>query len=94
MRITVGRLRELFAQGMDEAKISAHPDYLKKERVREHLQKHVVELVKSGEIKSQEDLEAFWGTADMAMKALKVVPYDVWTKMSGKPEKKPTKKGA
>ena len=67
MRITVGRLRQLFAQGMDEAKISAHPDYLKKEKVREHLQKHVIELVKSGEIKSQEELEAVWATADMAM---------------------------
>jgi len=88
MRIKLGRLRHLFAEAMAEAKIAASDEYMKKERVREHIQAHVVDLVKSGEIKSQEDLEAFWGSADMAMKALKVVPYDVWTKMSGKPAAK------
>lgn len=89
MRITVGRLRELFSTAMEEAKITASDSYMKKEKVREHLQQHLTELVKSGEIKSQEDLEEFWTTVDMAAKALKVVPYDVWTKMSGG---KPTKK--
>jgi len=88
MRITIGRLRKLFSEAMAEAKIAAHPDYMKKERVREHLQKHLQELVSSGEIKSQEDLEDFWTTCDMAAKALKVVPFDVWAKMSGKPAPK------
>jgi hypothetical protein len=88
MRISVGRLRHLFAEAMAEARIAAHPDYMKKERVREHLQKHLMELVSSGEIKSQEDLESFWSTCDMAAKALKVVPFDVWSKMSGKPTAK------
>jgi hypothetical protein len=83
MKITVGRLREIFSTAMEEAKITASDEYMAKERVREHLQQHLVELVKSGEIKSQEDLDAFWVTCDMAMKALKVVPYDVWTNLSG-----------
>jgi len=83
MRITIGRLRQLFATAMEEARIAAHPDYMKKEAVREHIQEHVVELVKSGEITSQEELDAFWVTTDMAVKALKGVPFDVWSKMSG-----------
>ena len=85
MRITVGRLRQLFAEAMAEAKIGAHPDYLKKEEVREREQQRIVELVRTGVIKNQDDLDTFW----LAMTALKMVPFDVWLKMSGgKPPKK------
>ena len=84
MRLTLGRLRQLFAEAMEEAKIAAHPDYLKKEAVREREQKRIEELVKSGVIQSQEDLDTFW----TAMTALKMVPFDVWAKMAGKPAKK------
>lgn len=85
MRITVGRLRQLFAEAMaSEAKITASDEYMKKEAVREHIQKHVVDLVAAGEIKSQEELDAFWATTDMAVKALKGIPLEVWTKLSGR----------
>lgn len=83
MQITVGRLRKLFAEAMAEARVSAHPDYLKREKVRERIQQHVVELVKSGEIKTQEELDAFWETTDMAVKALKMLPINVWVKVAG-----------
>jgi hypothetical protein len=85
MRISVGRLRQLFAEAMAEAKISAHPEYMKKEQVREREQQRITELVKTGVIKSQEELDTFW----LAMTALKMVPFDVWSKMAGKtPAKK------
>jgi len=80
MRITIGRLRQLFAEAMEEAKIAAHPEYMKKEAVREREQKRIEEMVASDVIKSQDDLDTFW----MALNALKAVPYEVWAKMAKK----------
>ena len=83
MKITVGQLRELFRQGLaTEAKVGAHPDYMKKERVREKLQQIVAELVASGEVKDEKDLEETFGAADMSLKALKMIPLDVWKKIA------------
>lgn len=86
MRIKLGRLRQLFAEAMKEAKIAAHPEYMKKEAVREREQKRIQGMVASGEIKSQEDLDGIW----LAMTALKMIPFEVWSKMAGKPAKKST----
>lgn len=83
MQITIGRLRELFAGAMKEAKVGASASYLSKERIREQFQKSVVELVKSKQIQSQEDLESFFQDADMALKALKLVPIAVYMKLAG-----------
>ena len=82
MRITVGRLRYLFSEAMAEARIAASAEYMQKEAVREHVQKHVIDVVKKGEVSNQEQLDAFWQATDIAMKALKGVPYDVWAKMA------------
>jgi hypothetical protein len=83
MKIAIGRLRELFAEAMKEAKVGASASYLSKEKVREQFQKNIVELVKSKQVQSQEELESFFQDADMALKALKMVPIAVWMKMAG-----------
>jgi len=78
----------MFAKAIEEARIAAHPDYMKKEAVREHMQQHIIDLVKSGEINDQAGVEAWADAADMALKALKMVPFEVWSKMAGHPTKK------
>jgi hypothetical protein len=82
MQISVGQLRALFRQGLSEGgKISAHPDYMKKERVREHLQQLVVNAVADGSVKEQQDLEDFVATIVMAASALKMIPLTVYQKL-------------
>jgi hypothetical protein len=88
MKLTVGRLRQLFAEAVQEAKIGAAPAYLKKEAVREALQKIVIASVESGDTTDQKALDQFFADIDMSTKALKMVPFDVWKKMSGTPLKK------
>lgn len=82
MKITVGRLRQLFQQGLAEAgKVGASAAYLEKERVREHLQALVKQDVASGKIADQAGLDDFFNSVAMASSALKMVPYDVWSRM-------------
>jgi hypothetical protein len=85
MRITLGKLRSIVREA---GKVGASPDYMKKERVREHMQQHIIEMVRSGEIVDQAGVDAWANAADMSLKALKMVPFDVWAKMAGKPVKK------
>lgn len=67
----------------EAAKVSASPEYLKKESVRQHMQDHIVQLVKSGEVTDQASVDAWCSAADMALKALKMVPFEAWQKMAG-----------
>jgi hypothetical protein len=85
MKITVGQLRKLFRQGLKEAgkKVGASSGYMKKERVRERLQAMILEAIELGDIKDQKGLDEFVGTLDMAAKALKMVPFDVYKNMHG-----------
>jgi hypothetical protein len=64
-----------------EEMVRASPDYMRKENVREQIQNVIVSLVNSGEIKSAVDLQNFFSSADMSLKALKMVPFEVYTKM-------------
>ena len=84
MKITVGQLRALFRQGLEEArgKVGASAGYMKKERVRERLQEMIVEAIKGGDIADQKGLDEFVNTVDMAAKALKMVPFEVYKKMA------------
>jgi hypothetical protein len=66
-----------------EAKVSASKDYLAKERVREKLQSLIADHVASGEIADQADLEQFIKDVNVSMTALKMVPFEVWQKLSG-----------
>lgn len=74
---------ELLRDFIREAVIAASDEYMKKERVREHLQAHIVDLVRSGEVQSDEDLAELFATMDMAMKALSAIPFPVWQKLAG-----------
>jgi len=82
MRITIGRLRELFR----ETKIGASADYMKKERVRAIMQQAVAGMVSSGEISSQEELDSAFSALDMSVKALRMIPFEVWGKLAQTPE--------
>lgn len=91
MQITVGQLRQLLASAVAEAKIAAHPDYMKKERVRERVQAQILDLVRTGHVASQADLDAFIKSAqgkspniDLALTALKMVPFEIYMKMAQK----------
>jgi hypothetical protein len=73
---------KLLRQFVREVVVSASPEYMQKESIREHLQTHLVELVKSGQIQSDEELAAYFKTLEMAAMALKNVPLAVWRQMS------------
>jgi polyhydroxyalkanoate synthesis regulator phasin len=80
MKITLGRLRNIFA----EARVTASIEYMRKERIREHVQSLIIETVKSGEINDQNGIDDFCKSAKMALSALEMVPFEVWLKLSDK----------
>lgn len=84
MQITVKQLRCLLEQAVEEAKIAASPEYLRKERVREAIQHAVASMVAAGEVKDDDDLKQLFVGADAAVKALKAIPLDVWKKLAAK----------
>lgn len=61
-----------------EAVVAASSSYMKKERVRESLQRVLQDAVASGEVSSQDELDDWWNTLDMATSALRAVPFDAW----------------
>lgn len=67
-----------------EAKVSASDDYQKKEKLREGIQNVIVSLVRSKVITSQEDLEKIIKDVDLVMTTLKIIPFEVWTKLAKK----------
>lgn len=67
--------------------VQASPEYMKKERVREAIQQVIVGLVSSGDIKSNEELQNFFSSADMSLKALKMIPFSTYATIAGKPPK-------
>jgi hypothetical protein len=77
MKLSLSRLRSLIREA-----ISASEDYMKKERIREDLQDRVIEAVMKGDIKDEKDLVEYFKTVDMAVKALKMIPYDVFVKLA------------
>lgn len=89
MKLTVGQLRQVVREA---GKIGASADYMKKERVREQLQAMVAEHVAAGDIADQASLEQFIKDIDTSMTALKMIPFEVWTKLAGKAPAKPAKK--
>lgn len=86
MKLKLGKLRKIVREA---GKIGASPDYMKKERVREKLQKLIADHVASGEITDQAGLDQFIKDVDVSMTALKMIPFEVWGKLAGaKPAKK------
>jgi hypothetical protein len=43
----------------------------------------ITDLVASGEIKNDVDLKNFFSSADMSLKALKMVPFPTYAKLAG-----------
>lgn len=76
-------VREFVVEALKSRKVSASETYMKKEIVREKLQALVQEAVASGEIQNQKELDDWWKTAEMAAKALKMIPLMAW-QTSGK----------
>jgi hypothetical protein len=64
--------------------VKAGPDYMKKENIRSAIQDVIIDLVSKGEIQSDAELKNFFGTADMSLKALKMVPFNTYEKLAGK----------
>lgn len=85
MKLTVRELRHAIREA---GKIGASPEYMKKERIREQLQKIIADNVASGDIADQAALDQFIKDIGTSMTALKMIPFDVWSKMAGKPAKK------
>jgi hypothetical protein len=80
MKLTIRELRKIVA----EAKIKASDSYMKKERVREELQALIASKIASGDLLDQASLDAFMADADMSLKALKMIPFEVWGKIGRK----------
>jgi hypothetical protein len=74
-------LRELISEI-----VNISPEYMKKEKVREAIQGVITGMVTRGEIKNEQELENFFSSADMSLKALKMVPFETYQKLSGKPD--------
>ncbi len=84
MKTTLGRVRRVVRE---VNKIGASPAYMKKERVRERLQQLIADQVAAGEITDQDTLDGVLKDVDMAMGALKSIPFEVWQKLSRLPPK-------
>lgn len=72
--MTKSKLKRLIFDFVLESKVAASASYMKKEEVRQSLQDFITQKVASGEISDQESLDEWFLTAEMSLKALKMVP--------------------
>jgi hypothetical protein len=72
--MTKSKLKRLIFDFIMESRVAASASYMKKEEVRQSLQNFVAQKVASGEISDQESLDEWFATAEMSLKALKMVP--------------------
>ena len=75
-------LTQLIKILIDESVASASPSYMKKEFVRDEIQTLILNRIQDGSIASQKDLDDMFATIDMAARALKNVPFEVYVKLS------------
>jgi hypothetical protein len=64
---------------ISEALNAASPEYLRKEAIKDTIQNVLVQRVSSGEISSQEGVDDFFKTVDMAARTLRAIPFEVWS---------------
>lgn len=64
-----------------EEVVRASPEYMKKENVRQAIQDVLMSLVAKGEIASPADLESFFSSATMSLRALQAVPFKVYQQL-------------
>lgn len=72
--MTKSKLKRLIFDFILESKVAASASYMKKEEVRQSLQDLITQKVVLGEISDQESLDEWFSTAEMSLKALKMVP--------------------
>jgi hypothetical protein len=72
--MTKNKLKRLIFDFIVESKVAASASYMKKEEVRQAFQNLVTQKVASGEISDQESLDEWFASAEMSLKALKMVP--------------------
>jgi len=88
MKINAKQLRDIIQEVLMEVpvvkkvqpakKMGAGRNYMKKEMIREKIQDLLQDAVGSGNVMTQADLDDWFATADMALKALQSVPIDVY----------------
>jgi hypothetical protein len=81
MKLTVEQLRDIIksmvlTETRKKKDMSASPEYMQKELVRQDLQSMIMAKISSGEISDQAQLTAWFDTATMALSALKMVPIE------------------
>lgn len=83
MQVTVKRLKALITEA-----IAASESYMKREQVRQEIQDRIVQGISSKAIKNDDDLKKYFETIEMALSALKMIPFDVYVKISKSDKKK------
>lgn len=63
-----------------EEVIKASEDYMKKEEIKQEIEKLMMSYISSGKISSEDELQEFWKTAKMAILSLEMIPYDIASK--------------
>jgi hypothetical protein len=82
--MTKSKLKRLIFDFIMESKVAASASYMKKEEVRQAFQNLVTQKVASGEISDQESLDEWFASAEMSLKALKMVPIAAYQATSPK----------
>ena len=82
MKMTIGQLRTLFREGLGEGRITASPDYMLKEKVREQLQDFIAAKVAGGEVQDEAQLDRLMNDMSLSLTALKMIPLNVWKKLA------------
>ena len=77
-------IRQFISEALGGKKVGASKSYMKKEELRQKLQELLQGEVATGSVTSQEELDEWWSTVEMATKALKMVPFVAWKSMNKK----------
>lgn len=77
MKKTIRQIKEIVSEA-----VAASTQHFQKELIRQELQNMIVDRVKEGKITDQSSLEEFFSTVDMAEKALKNIPFEIYLKIS------------
>lgn len=77
-------IRQFITEALSKRGAQASESYMKKEVLREKLQKLLQSEISAGEVTDQKDLDEWWSTVEMASKSLRMVPFMAWTSMNKK----------
>jgi len=86
--MTKSKLKRLIFDFIMESKVAASASYMKKEEVRQSFQDLISQKIASDEITDQASLDEWFATAEMSLKALKMVPLIAYKSVSAKRTKR------